>query len=167
MLKVNDNHHCHNKPSDRKWEYGWRHVRKRWSWEFEDFEKESVESWHWTVEADSWVSAIGVWSRVVGDSAIESKSWVFRISTRRDKLRSKTPQDVPNVGGGINIVWLRKTFKNCVSLSPRVEESKQEINKPPLPEQQSLPVFVFACFRLSFVFAFLYVPLDWYHYGYE
>ena len=31
-------------------EYGWRHAQKRWSWEFEDFEKESVESWIWAVE---------------------------------------------------------------------------------------------------------------------
>ena len=36
-------------------ECGWRHAGKRWSWEFEDFEKESVEGWHWTIQADSWV----------------------------------------------------------------------------------------------------------------
>ena len=40
-------------------ECGWRHAQKRWSWEFEDFEKESVESWDWTVEAESGISAIG------------------------------------------------------------------------------------------------------------
>ena len=28
-------------------ECGWRHAEKRWSWVFEDFEKESVESWIW------------------------------------------------------------------------------------------------------------------------
>ena len=59
---------------------------------------------------------IGPWSRVVGDSAIESKSWVFRIFTGRDELRSKTPRDVLNVVGVVSIVWLRRTFKNCVSL---------------------------------------------------
>ena len=31
---------------------------------------------------------VGPWSRVVGDSPIESKSSVFRISTGRDELRS-------------------------------------------------------------------------------
>ena len=36
----------------------WRYARKRWSWEIEDFEKESVESWLWTMQADNWVSAI-------------------------------------------------------------------------------------------------------------
>ena len=39
-------------------ECGWRHVRMRWSWEFEDFEKESVECWCLTMEVDSWVPAI-------------------------------------------------------------------------------------------------------------
>ena len=39
-------------------ECGWRHARKRLSWEFEEFEKESVESWDWTMVAESWVSAI-------------------------------------------------------------------------------------------------------------
>ena len=37
---------------------------------------------------------------------------------------------MPKVGGRVSIVWLRKTFKNSVSLSPRVEEPKQAINKP-------------------------------------
>ena len=53
-------------------EYELRHARKRWSWEFEDFEKESVESWHWTMEDESWV-----FYRCVG-------GWNFRISTDRD-----------------------------------------------------------------------------------
>ena len=30
---------------------------------------------------------IGPWKQTVGDSAIDSKSWVFRISTGRDDLR--------------------------------------------------------------------------------
>ena len=28
-------------------ECGWRYARRRWAKEFEDFEKESVDSWHW------------------------------------------------------------------------------------------------------------------------
>ena len=32
----------------------WRHAWKRWSWEFEDFEKESVENWDLAIESSSW-----------------------------------------------------------------------------------------------------------------
>ena len=85
-----DNHHCHYEPQiESELECEWRHARKRWSWEDEDLEKESVEGWHWTMELS------------VGDLAIESKSWVFRISAGRDELRSKTPRDVANVGVGL------------------------------------------------------------------
>ena len=36
----------------------WRHARKTWSWEFEDFEKEAVESWDLAMESESWFSVI-------------------------------------------------------------------------------------------------------------
>ena len=44
---------------------------RRWSREFEDFEKESVDSWDLTIEVESW------------SLAVERCSWVFRISTDR------------------------------------------------------------------------------------
>ena len=46
----------------------WRHARKRWSWEFEDFEKESVGSW------------LGPCRQTVGLPAIEADSWSW-VST--------------------------------------------------------------------------------------
>ena len=49
-------------------ECGWRQAQKRWSWEFEDFEKVSVESYILTAE---------------------KCSWVFRISTDRDLKHHK------------------------------------------------------------------------------
>ena len=63
----------------------------------------------------SWVS-----DRCGGDK-------VFRGPTSEDELRFKTPRDVPNVMSVDSIVWLRKTFKNC--LSPRVKKPKSEVNK--------------------------------------
>ena len=51
-----------------------------------------------------------------------------------DELRSKK-RDVPNVGCVVSIVWLRKTFKTC--LSSRVEEPKSKVNKRFVSEQQS------------------------------
>ena len=60
-------------------DYGWLHARKRWSWDFEDFEKESFESLGWSIEARVGYSAIGSWILIV-----ESRSWDFRISTDRD-----------------------------------------------------------------------------------
>ena len=71
---------------------------------------------------------VGPWSRVVGYSAIELKSWVFRISTGRDELRSLTPWDWPNIGGGVSIIWLRKTFKNRVYLLVLKNRSQKLIN---------------------------------------
>ena len=39
-----DNHKCHNKKPDRKWDWGseWRHARKRWAGNFGDFWKKAV-----------------------------------------------------------------------------------------------------------------------------
>ena len=65
----------------------------------------------------------------------------------------KTPRDVPNVGSGVSIVWLRKTFKNCVSFIVSKKRSQKWINRF-VPEQPSPPAIV-------------NVPLDWYHYDYR
>ena len=71
-----------------------------------------------------------------------SRRVVFlRISTGRDELRSYTPRDVPNVGGGVSIVWLQKTCKNCVSFLVSKNRSQKLINRSYL-KQQSPPLFV-------------------------
>ena len=94
---------------------------------------------------------IGPCRQTIDFSAIGAESWVFyrcgvgyvfRVPTSEDELRSKTPRDVPNVGGGVRIVWLWKTFKNCVSLLVSKNRSQKLINAF-ASEQQSLPVSVF------------------------
>ena len=67
-------------------EGGWCHALKRWSWEFEDFEKTIVE--YSTIEGAD------------GFSTDQASGWVFRISTSRDEMRSKTSQDAPPVEVG-------------------------------------------------------------------
>ena len=121
-------------------ECGWRHARKRWSWEFENLKKESVESWDWTMGADSWVSAIGARSRVVGDSAIESKSWVFFRCVSWLSFSGLDQQRWIEI---LNITRCAERWGCC--LSPRVEE----VNKPFVSEATES-----ACFRL---FLFLYM----------
>ena len=85
-------------------------------WEFRDFEKEAFEGWHWTMQADSWVSAIKL--RVEDLDVFFSRSLPTEILdiTRFTAL------------GMVSIVWLRKTFMNWF-LSPRVEEPNSEVNK--------------------------------------
>ena len=67
-------------------ECGWCHAQKRWSWEFEDFERTVVE--------------IQSLRHAVEFSAIGACGWVCRISTGSDELRSYTSQDAPHVGVG-------------------------------------------------------------------
>ena len=62
-------------------------------------------SWDWTIEEEGWILTV------------ERCSWVFRISTDRDLKHHKMRR---MLGWGqysvVSIVWLAKTFKNCVSL---------------------------------------------------
>ena len=135
-----DTRHCHNKLPDRKW-----------GWSVDDvipgrdgpenlriLKKSQLGVEFWPLEME-----LGIWPL----------SWVFWISTGRDELRSKTPRDVLNDGSGVSIVWLRKTFKNCFSLLVSKKRSQKLINVF-VPETKELPAFV-------------YVPLDWYHYDYR
>ena len=136
--------------------YGWRHAQKRWAGNLEDFKKRFRLCW----EVEFWP-----WCWEVGVLTVEAYGWTFQISTGEDGLRSKTPWDVLNVGGDVNIVWLRKTFKNCVSLFVSKNRSQKLINVF-VPEQRSR---LCICFEMYFVFDFfwmciVYVPLDWYHY---
>ena len=105
-------------------ECGWRHAQKRWSWEFEVFEKTSVE-----------YSAVEIWILTVEevelDLAVERCSWVFRISTDRDLKHHKMHRAL---GWGQHI-------KNCVFLLVSLwTEIKKLINHSYL-KQPSPPVF--------------------------
>ena len=51
-------------------ECGWRHGQKRWSWEFEDFEKTELRS---TVEGSGWVFRI--WSDHIFGSRSAEMDW--------------------------------------------------------------------------------------------
>ena len=91
----------------------WRHARKRWSWEFEDFEKESVEigPLKQTVE-------IGPLRQELASSAVEACGQVLQISTDRDLKHLEIYHHTLGMGSDsmVSIVWLANTFKNCVSL---------------------------------------------------
>ena len=91
-------------------ECGWRHARKRWSWECEDFEKSQLRLEHGGRELSfcHWDES---WSLTV-----ERRSWIFRISTDRDLKHQKIHREL---GWG----W---HSKNCISLlvSPWTEVKK-------------------------------------------
>ena len=63
-LKGYDNHHCHNKPPNRKW-----------GWSVDDVMpgRDGLENLRILKKSQLKVD-FGLWSRVVGDSAIESES---------------------------------------------------------------------------------------------
>ena len=88
--------------------------QKTWSWEFEDFEKTVVE-------------IRPLWRAVVF-STVEACGWVFRISTGRDEFEILNITRCAERGGGVSIVWLAKTFKNCVSLLVSKNRSQKLIN---------------------------------------
>ena len=129
----------------------WCYARKRWSWEFEIFEKETVKSWGLRLYHVGRELSSLPWSRVVRIRPL-SQSWVFLISTGRDELRSKKPWDLPNVGGVVSIVWLRKTFKNFVSILVSKDRSQKFVLNNWV--RLFTPAFVYLT-----VYAFVYVPL--------
>ena len=91
---------------------------------------------------------IGPWSRVVGDSAIESKSWVFSDLYRQRWL------EVLNTTRCAE----RKTFKNCVSLLVSKNRSQKLINRSYLNNSVHLfPPLYYICV--------LYYSCDRYHWN--
>ena len=64
------------------------------------------------------------------------------------RQRSKTSQDAPRLGVKSDSMV---SIVRIVSLS-RVEEPKSETNKPFVPEQQSLSVFLFSCSCIADVY---------------
>ena len=145
-----DDQHCHNKPQTgngaRVWmtscpeEMGWEFwkILKKIQLKFDhgveklrsdhaiedlrlDHAGRQLSFCHWDRELSS-LPLSWVFYRCGGGR-------VFRVPTSEDELRSKTSWDVPNVGGVFSIVWLRKTFKNCVSLLVSNKRRQKLINR--------------------------------------
>ena len=124
-----DNHHCHNKPQAENeagvWmtscpeEMGWEFGRfwKRFSWVLTMV----LRSWSPTIQSSRQTIENGVLCHRVEFSTIAAVVKFF--GSRPVKMN----WDLKHHGGVVSIVWLRKTFKNC--LSPHVEEPKSEVNK--------------------------------------
>ena len=123
-----------NPRKEMRLECGWRHAQKRWAKNLEDFEKDLVEfqPWRWEVgvRPGSWGFEIGPCRQTIeflslGQrmefSAIEFSTvaaaikffWPWRVKMNWDL---KYHEKCRTFGGVFSIVWLRKTFKNCVSL---------------------------------------------------
>ena len=122
-------------------ECGWRYARKRWSWEFEDFEKESFK--------------IGPLRRELGIRPLRVEFWLSKdvVEFCRSLLT-----EILNITR-CAMHWWGQHSKNCVSLlmSPWTEVKKL-INGLYL-KQQSQPVF-------SIVYILCY-SCNWYHYHYS
>ena len=114
-----------------KW--GWRRARKRWSREFDDFEKESVEGRDRTMEAENWVLC-----RCGG-------GWDFRISTDRDLKHHKMRRSL----GMVSIV--RIVF---LSLSVSKNRSQKLINRSYLNNRVCLCIciclFIYICIHVVY-----------------
>ena len=74
-------------------------------------------SWDWTMESNTW--GLGHWVEELSFSDLNRQRWIEILNTTR----------CPERWGGVSIVWLRKTFKNCVSLLVS-KNQRQEVNKP-------------------------------------
>ena len=102
-------------------ECGWCHARKRWSWEYEDFEKRVVklilDHGGWEVEFRPLEQRVEFFGSLPAEM-----NWDLKHHEMCQKLR-----------GGVNIVWLQKTFKNCVSLLVSKNRS-QKLIKTLVPE---------------------------------
>ena len=171
MRKAYDNHHCHNKPQTGNeagvWmtscpeEMGWEFGRfwKRFSWGPTMVLRGwgpnmQLRIWDWTMQADNWASALGAENGFLCHSVEFSTVVVavkfFGLRPAKMNWDLKHHEMSRMLGGVVSIVWLRKSFKNC--LSPCVEEPKSEVNK-----------FIrtwtmeFTCFRLCVIFAYVYV----------
>ena len=111
-------------------ECGCHHSQKRWSREFEDFERETVgfeplklRSWDWTTEA-----RVGFWP--LKDVLVFFRS----LPTEIFDITRYTAR-----WGGVSIVWLAKTFKNWVSLLVSKNRIKK-LKKPYVPETTEVVV---------------------------
>ena len=142
------------------------HAGKRLSWEFEDFEKESVGSWlcKQTVGlsasmADSWSWGLTMMVRIWGPTMM-LRIWGPTMVLRNWGWTSWGTES----WGIVTIVWLRKTFKNCVSLLVSKNRSQKLIKLSYLNNGVAW-VFVFTCvFEPAYCVLYLYMYCCcWYH----
>ena len=105
---------CYNIPPDRKWGWmavggnwvgWWRHFWKRWSWDFEDFEKTVKLSFY-------------CWSSQLGFSDLKIRS--LCVSTGRDLKHYKMRCD--GGGGQFRLLWFESLPSCCQGL--KVEKNK-------------------------------------------
>ena len=119
-----------------------------------------MRSWGWTMGLRSWRLTLDHAGRQLSSLPLSwvfyccSGSYVFLVPTSEDELRSKTPRDVSNVANVVSIVWLWKTFKNCVSLLMLKSWSQKLIKRSNLNNRfhlfSPIPAFVFfiVCFHI-------------------
>ena len=113
----------------------WKILKKMSS----DYGVEKLSSYH---GAEKLSSDHGV-EKLVSENDVE-KLW---SNHGVEKLRLDHEM-MPNVAGVVNIVWLRKTFKNSVSLLVSKNRRQKFINRSYLNNEVHfffLPLFVFAC----------------------
>ena len=101
-----DNHRCHNKTPDKKWDCGCelRHVQKRWAEDFGWFLKKKAVSWDlkldewveirsWTKRVDFWTWARPVQLWTTGcPCVVGSDGTVSRVEICHSLLVSKNPK---------------------------------------------------------------------------
>ena len=112
-----------------------RHARKRWSWEFEDFEKSQLRLDHWCrgLKFDHWGIDLGL-------LPLRQCGQFLQISTDRDL---KYHEICRTLGVGVSIV------NNCVFLVVAPMDWSQEIINPSYLKQQGPPVYcIFICIVL-------------------
>ena len=136
-----DNHHCHNKPPDRKW-----------GWSVDDImpRRDGPENLRILRKRQLRVEFLPLRQRFEF-STIDRFSWVFWISIDRDLKHHKMCHTLK--WGSDSMVSI--DFSE-LCLSPRVEKPKSELINCSYLKRQSPPVFVYV----------LNYCCDWYHYGY-
>ena len=81
--------------------------------------------------ADSWVSTV-VWRSLSRSWCweVEFRPWCGEVGVRLWCSEIEIgPQNVPNVTSVVSTIWLRKTFKNCVSLLVSKNRRQKLINR--------------------------------------
>ena len=163
-----DNHHCHNKPQTGNEAGVWMTScpeEKDFSWVLTMVLRNwgptmvlrcwvltmALRSWDPTMVLRSWSPSmelkvdIGPWRQTVVFSTVAVAIKFFQVLTSEDELRSKAPQDVPNVGGVVSIVWYERLLRIVSLSSCQRTEFKKLINGSYLNNVVCLLCFVFPC----------------------
>ena len=94
-------------------ECGWRYIQKRWAENLRILKNTAVESWDWTMGDDGWVLPL---EQRVEFSNVAAAVKFFGSLPAEMNWDLKHHEMCRMFGVGVSIVWLQKTFKNCVSL---------------------------------------------------